>query len=50
MLSGRHNLTIAAIVRSTYMRMQNLFVRKDQEAFAQLSRGNMFSQYRTKNV
>lgn len=42
-LKGTHHLPISAIVRCTYERLQQLFVRKGREAQAQLAAGNHFS-------
>ena len=43
-LKGTRNLPITALVKSTYFRLVELFVRKGQEAEAQLVSGQVFSQ------
>ena len=43
-LKGTCNLLIIALVKSTYFRLVKLFVRKGQEAEAQLVTGQVFSQ------
>ncbi|XP_016178595.1 uncharacterized protein LOC107621064 [Arachis ipaensis] len=44
MLKGTRNLPMAAIVRATYERLQQLFVRKGREALAQLQGRQIHSQ------
>ena len=43
-LKGTRNLPITALVKSTYFRLVELFVRKGQEAEAQVVSGQVFSQ------
>ncbi|RYR47975.1 hypothetical protein Ahy_A07g033963 [Arachis hypogaea] len=43
-LKGTRNLPVAAIVRTTYERLQQLFVRRGREAHAQLQGGQIHSQ------
>ena len=43
-LKGTRNLPITALVKSTYFRLAELFVRKRREAEVQLAGGQMFSQ------
>ncbi|MED6139663.1 hypothetical protein PIB30_085970, partial [Stylosanthes scabra] len=38
-LKGTHRLPVAAIIRATYDRLQQLFVRKGKESVAQLNAG-----------
>ena len=42
-LNGTRNLLITTLVKSTYFRLVELFVRKGQEAEAQLVGGQVFS-------
>ncbi|RYR31900.1 hypothetical protein Ahy_B01g056843 [Arachis hypogaea] len=44
MLKGTRNLPVAAIVRAMYERLQQLFVRREREAHAQLQGGQIYSQ------
>ena len=43
-LKGTRNLPITALVKSTYFRLAELFVRKGRQAEAQLAAGHMFSE------
>ncbi|XP_029152475.1 uncharacterized protein [Arachis hypogaea] len=43
-LKGTRNLSVAAIFRATYERLQHLFVRRGREVHAQLQGGHIYSQ------
>ncbi|XP_029147106.1 uncharacterized protein [Arachis hypogaea] len=49
-LKGTRNLPVCAIVKSTYHRLNELFVLKGQQAQAQIASGQVFSQFLQKGI
>ncbi|XP_016173325.1 uncharacterized protein LOC107615811 [Arachis ipaensis] len=49
-LKGVRNLPVASLVKATYGRLAELFVRKGREAEAQMGTGQQFSQYLVKSI
>ncbi|XP_016192851.1 uncharacterized protein LOC107633765 [Arachis ipaensis] len=50
MLKGTRNLPVCAIIKSTYHRLNALFVNKGQQAEAQVACGQIFSQFLQKAI
>ncbi|RTK55696.1 hypothetical protein DRJ73_15150, partial [Enterococcus faecalis] len=49
-LKGVRNLPVASLVKATYCRLAELFVRKGREAEAQMGTGQQFSQHLVKCI